>query len=64
MAVSTITGLGSGLDIDSLVTAIADSQKAPKQAQIDRLTTKNETTLSAVGTLKSALETFEAQWPP
>ncbi|PKM04026.1 MAG: flagellar cap protein FliD [Gammaproteobacteria bacterium HGW-Gammaproteobacteria-6] len=60
MAVSTITGLGSGLDIDSLVTAIADAQKAPKQAQIDRLTTKNETTLSAVGTLKSALETFEA----
>ncbi|MDH0184516.1 flagellar filament capping protein FliD [Stutzerimonas stutzeri] len=60
MAVSTITGLGSGLDIDSLVTAIADAQKAPKQAQIDRLTAKNETTLSAVGTLKSALETFEA----
>ncbi|WP_313303794.1 flagellar filament capping protein FliD [Stutzerimonas balearica] len=60
MATSTITGLGSGLDIDSMVTAIADAQKAPKQAQIDRLTTKNETTLSAVGTLKSALETFEA----
>ena len=31
MAVSTITGLGSGLDIDSLVTAIADAQKAPKR---------------------------------
>ncbi|MDH1670628.1 flagellar filament capping protein FliD [Stutzerimonas stutzeri] len=60
MATSTITGLGSGLDIDSMVTAIADAQKAPKQAQIDRLTTKTETSLSAVGTLTSAVETFEA----
>ena len=56
----TISGLGTGLDIDGMVTAIADAEKAPKQAQIDRLTTKTETSLSAVGTLTSAVETFEA----
>ena len=56
----TISGLGTGLDIGGMVTAIADAEKAPKQAQIDRLTTKTETSLSAVGTLTSAVETFEA----
>ncbi len=60
MSGTTITGLGTGLDIDKMVTAIADAEKAPKQAQIDRLTTKTETSLSAVGTLTSAVETFEA----
>ncbi|MDH0726851.1 flagellar filament capping protein FliD [Stutzerimonas stutzeri] len=60
MSGTTISGLGTGLDIDGMVTAIADAEKAPKQAQIDRLTTKTETSLSAVGTLTSAVETFEA----
>lgn len=60
MSGTTISGLGTGMDIDGMVTAIADAEKAPKQAQIDRLTTKTETSLSAVGTLTSAVETFEA----
>lgn len=60
MSGTTISGLGTGLDIHGMVTAIADAEKAPKQAQIDRLTTKTETSLSAVGTLTSAVETFEA----
>ncbi len=60
MSGTTISGLGTGLDIGGMVTAIADAEKAPKQAQIDRLTTKTETSLSAVGTLTSAVETFEA----
>lgn len=60
MSGTTISGLGTGLDINGMVTAIADAEKAPKQAQIDRLTTKTETSLSAVGTLTSAVETFEA----
>lgn len=60
MSGTTISGLGTGLDIVGMVTAIADAEKAPKQAQIDRLTTKTETSLSAVGTLTSAVETFEA----
>ena len=60
MAVSTITGLGSGLDINSLVKALADAEKAPKQTQITLQKTRNETQLSAIGMLKSAVETFES----
>lgn len=60
MATTTITGLGSGMDINSIVTALVDAEKAPKQSQIDRQKTNTETTLSAVGTLQAALETFEA----
>lgn len=60
MAVSTITGLGSGLDINKLVEALANAEKAPKQTQINIQKARNETQLSAVGMLKSAVETFEA----
>ncbi|WP_242671859.1 flagellar filament capping protein FliD [Stutzerimonas kirkiae] len=56
----SITGLGSGLDIDALVEVTVEAEKAAKQAQIDRLTTKTDTSISAVGTLKSAIEAFEA----
>lgn len=57
---TSITGLGSGLDIDALVEATVNAEKAPKQGQIDRLTAKTETSLSAIGTLKAAMEAFEA----
>lgn len=57
---TSITGLGSGLDIDALVEATVNAEKAPKQGQIDRLTAKTETSLSAVGTLRAAMEAFEA----
>lgn len=59
MAVSTITGLGSGLEINKLVEALANAEKAPKQSQIDTQKARNETQLSAVGMLKSAVNTFE-----
>lgn len=59
-AKTSITGLGSGLDIDALVEVTVEAEKAPKQGQIDRLTAKTETSLSAVGTLKAAMEAFEA----
>lgn len=59
MAGSTITGLGSGLDIDGLVKAMVTSQKAPKEAQLQRMSTTTNATLSAVGTLKSTLDTFQ-----
>ncbi len=57
---TTITGLGTGLDIDSMVEAVVNAEKAPKQGQIDRLTAKTNVSLSAVNTLKAALETFQA----
>lgn len=59
MAVTSV-GLGSGIDIETIVTKTIEAERAPKQGQIDRLKTKTETSLSAVGTLTSALEAFEA----
>jgi len=60
MASSTITGLGSGLKIDEIVAALANAEKAPKQKQINTQTTTATTSLSAIGTIKSALDTFRA----
>lgn len=60
MAITTITGLGSGLDINKLVPALVEAEKAPKQSQINNQKVRTETQLSAVGMLKSALETFES----
>ncbi|MDD2006237.1 flagellar filament capping protein FliD [Pseudomonas putida] len=60
MASSTINGLGSGLDISGIVKALADAEKAPKQTQINNQTTTATTSLSAIGTVKSALDTFRA----
>lgn len=60
MASSTISGLGSGLDISGIVKALASAEKAPKQTQINNQTTTATTSLSAIGSVKSALETFRA----
>lgn len=60
MAITSLTGLGSGLDINKLVPALVEAEKAPKQAQINNQKARTETQLSAVGMLKSALETFES----
>ncbi|PWU30176.1 flagellar cap protein FliD [Pseudomonas sp. RW407] len=53
------TGLGSGLDIDSIVSALVKAQTSAKQTQITNLTKSSTTQLSAVGSLKSALSTFQ-----
>ena len=60
MAVTTITGMGSGLNIKDLVPALIEAEKAPKQAQINTQKVRTDTQLSAVSMLKSALATFES----
>jgi flagellar hook-associated protein 2 len=59
MAGTSINGVGSGYDIDSIVTALVNAQKAPKQNQISNQKTATNTTLSGLGTLKNALATFQ-----
>lgn len=59
MAGTSINGVGSGYDIDSIVTALVNAQKAPKSNQIANQKTATNTTLSGVGSLKSALSTFQ-----
>lgn len=52
------TGLGSGLNIGSIVTALVDADKAAKQGQIDRGTKTNTASISGIGTLKSLMAAF------
>ena len=40
------TGLGSGLDTTAIVKALVEADKAAKQGQIDRATTKNTAGIS------------------
>lgn len=58
MASSTVSGVGSGIDTQSIVTALVAAEKAPKQAQIDKQTTTASTTLSGLSVIKSALDTY------
>lgn len=54
-----ITGVGSGIDIDSIVTAMVNAERAPKTNQLDRLEKTTTTRISAIGSLTGALNTFK-----
>lgn len=60
MAGTSINGVGSGIDIDSIVTSLVNAQKTPKQNQITNQKSTANTQLSAIGSLKSALDTFQS----
>ena len=55
-----ITGLGSGIDINSIVKALVDAERAPKQAQLDRLEQTTSSRISALGTMRSAIGEFSS----
>ncbi|MBV4535159.1 MULTISPECIES: flagellar filament capping protein FliD [Pseudomonas] len=52
------TGVGSGLNITEIVTALVQADTAAKQAQITRQTSNNTAYISGVGALRSALTAF------
>ena len=54
-----ITGIGSGMDINSMVGALVNAQTAPKAAQLQRLSSSTDAKFSALGQLQSALGTFQ-----
>lgn len=59
MASVTASGIGSGLDINSIVSQLVSAERAPQE---NRLTSKEaliQARLSAYGSLKSALSTFQ-----
>ncbi|HEU4780087.1 MAG TPA: flagellar filament capping protein FliD [Steroidobacteraceae bacterium] len=64
MAGLSSPGLGSGLDINSLVSQLVAAEKAPAQAQLTRSQTATVTTISALGSLKGALGAFNAALTP
>src|SRR5690606_13229675 len=59
MEMAGITGIGSGMDIDAMVGALVAAEKAPKEAQLNRLKTATTTKISALGTLRTALSSFQ-----
>ena len=52
----TSTGLGSGLDIDSIVTAIVDAERVPLMARVDARRAEVDTLVSGFGILQTQLE--------
>lgn len=59
MGIVSSTGVGSGIDIQSLVTSLATSEGQPAKDTITSQQNKINTRLSGLGTLKSSLSTFE-----
>jgi flagellar hook-associated protein 2 len=57
--ITPATGLGSGLEIGKIVTALVDSDKLAKQTQITNQTNLVTTKLSGIGTLQSAVAAFQ-----
>lgn len=57
--VSTV-GLGSGLEISSIVKALVTADTSAKQSQITRQTSNNTAMVSGIGSLRSALTTFQS----
>ncbi|PKG75919.1 flagellar hook protein FliD [Shewanella sp. GutCb] len=55
----TSVGIGSGMDINGIVSALVQSESAPKVAQFDADEGKINTQISAMGTLKSAFTDFQ-----
>ena len=56
MGTVTASGIGSGLDIEGLVTKLVQAEGAPKQAALDLKETKLQTRLSAFGAFRSAAD--------
>lgn len=59
MGLITSPGLGSGLDVNAIITAIVNADRAPIEFRLNRREAVAQTTLSGLGTLKSALATLK-----
>lgn len=54
-----VTGIGSGIDIDSIVASMVAAERAPKESQLSNLEKKTTTQITAIGALKSAISDFQ-----
>ena len=59
MATLTASGVGTGLDIGSLVSQLVAADRAPASSRLDRQEAQVQAKLSAFGSLKSALTQFQ-----
>ncbi len=56
----TSSGIGSGIDVKSLVTKLVNAEASPVNTRLNKKETKLNSQLSAIGTLKSSLSTFQS----
>ncbi len=52
-------GMNSGMDINSMVSKIVDSERVPKQQRIDNQRMENSASISAYGRLRESLDTMK-----
>ena len=57
--ITSSTGLGSGLNITEIVSALVKADTSAKQSQITRQTSNNSAMISGIGSLRSALTAFQ-----
>ncbi len=60
MASITSSGLGSGMDISSLVSQLVTAERAPADNRLNQREAALQTKISAIGSFKSALSTFQS----
>ncbi|KJZ50117.1 MULTISPECIES: flagellar filament capping protein FliD [Pseudomonas] len=58
MAGTSVSGIGSNIDTQAIVKTLVDSERAPKQTQINNQTLKATTSLSSIGKIQAALDAF------
>lgn len=56
---ASVSGIGSGIDIDSIVASMVAAERAPKETQLANLEKKTTTQITAVGALKGAISDFQ-----
>lgn len=59
MAITSV-GSGSGIDLESLITQIVDSERTPTKNRLDLKETRLTANISALGSIKSTLTEFQA----
>ena len=59
MASISSAGIGSGLDVNSLVSQLVSAERSPVERQLSAVASKANTKISALGTFKSALSAFQ-----
>lgn len=59
MASLSAAGIGSGLDVNSLLQQIVDAERGPKESQLTLKEAQLQAELSAYGSLKGAVSTFQ-----
>lgn len=57
----SVSGLYSGLDVNSLVDALVNAERAPVESRLNRNEEAFKVELSAIGQLQSSLESFQSQ---